>query len=162
MNFENCLQFFVDTLQGGNAGGLGGVKHSGADGCHQETSPRKTNGRGSQSFPPVLQLSYYLWFWGNFTSPNLNSGHSFFSDCTDLQFPGWFWPDTRDLIEDHEMGTRVQLYQNKIHQLWAYSGRLNLISMFNLLHISLIVVFVWSVIYTLHCCLIFKQFSAAW
>ena len=26
-------------LQGGDAGGLGGVKHSGAGGCHQEASP---------------------------------------------------------------------------------------------------------------------------
>ena len=55
MNFENCLQFFVDTLQGGNAGGLGGVKHSGAGRCHQEASPRKTNRRGWKYFPPVLE-----------------------------------------------------------------------------------------------------------
>ena len=86
MNFENCLQFFVDTLQGGNAGGLGGVKHSGADGCHQETSPRKTNGRGSQSFPPVLQLSLIL------TQIHISKSQvwppSFFSDYTVLQFPG--------------------------------------------------------------------------
>ena len=90
MNFENCLQFFVDTLQGGNAGGLGGVKHSGADCCHQETSPRKTNRRGFQSFPPVLQLSLIIIFDSEAISHLQISIQAtlFFSDCTDLQFPG--------------------------------------------------------------------------
>ena len=30
----------------------------------------------SSSF--AIIFDYYLWFWGNFTSPNLNSGHSLF------------------------------------------------------------------------------------
>ena len=65
----------MTLLQGGTAGRLGGVAHSGAGRCHQEASPRKTNRRGWKSFPSVFNKDLII----------VNLGHSALSDFQ--------WPD---------------------------------------------------------------------